>query len=152
MKYCHETCFVCYHLILPSELVGVSSHHREPQSGSEVNRHSSNEATAMPHDKEDTGPQAIDASIEKLQNKTSTLKRVQRALFQLDEKAKVSVLDAPDSSMIEVNVRADEPYDELQELANIDNFLMGEAHTPEDIVYDHVNDEYVLFRKYRTNR
>lgn len=87
-----------------------------------------------------------------METKLSTLKSLQSILEDLDEKTDLTVIDEPDSAMIEVTVKAPEPVAGMQKVANLDRFLQGQAHNPDDIVYDHENDQYKLKTKFRTDR
>jgi predicted ABC-type transport system involved in lysophospholipase L1 biosynthesis ATPase subunit len=90
----------------------------------------------------------LEKSIESLELRAQTLKQVQRIIKELDELATVTVVNEDNSPQIHVIAGADTPLDGLQELAEVDTRLYGEAHSPADIVYQPGDETYKLEMKF----
>lgn len=104
----------------------------------------------MPEDIPEFGPVAVDQSIEVFELKLETLKRVKELCQELNEKTTITVHSPYDSYGINITVKADEPLEEMQELAGVDHMLQGEAHNPDNIEYDYEEEKFILDTKFKT--
>jgi len=98
------------------------------------------------------GPVSVDNSIKTLELKLETLKRVKGLCETLNEKATITVHNPHDSHNIEITVKADEPLDEIQELAGLDRMLQGESFNPDSIEYDYEEEQYKLSTVFKPRR
>lgn len=100
----------------------------------------------------DSGISSIDSSIERLENKIENLKNLKRNLNSLEEKAEVIVNNPKDGPEIEVIITANEPYQELIKIANMDRFFHGESIRNEYIDYEPEKEIYKVKKTFKTNR
>lgn len=101
---------------------------------------------------DETGPDALDSSIDKLGNQMDTLRHVQDLLKSAEQKADVYVEDRHDSAQIHVIIKADEPIDEMRQLARIGLSLQGEKSRADNLEYDLDKNHFKLEKKFRIDR
>lgn len=101
---------------------------------------------------EDIGVEALDASIEKLDHKKTTLRKLKHILEEAPEDIDLYVEDARDSAKIHVIIKADEIVDVMEKLAWMDFTLQGEKSRPSIIEYNLKEEQYILDKKFRTDR
>lgn len=107
-------------------------------------------------DDSNSGVEAIDQSIEHLQLKLNTLKTVQETLNTLENKlteaGELTVVDANNDGYVQVTIRSKEMYDEIKELANTSESLVGESYCPANIIYDPNTETFSLERNFRVSK
>lgn len=106
----------------------------------------------MTEDIEDGSPRQMNKSIDKLQTQKENLIKARGLCLALEGVADVTVQDNNDSHIIQVIIEAGHPHEEMTELADMDNSLMGGAYSRSNIIYNHGDDTYKLEKKFRTDR
>jgi len=106
----------------------------------------------MPPTEEDIGVEALEASIEKLDRKKTTLRKLKSLLEGASEDVDLYVESPRDSAEIHVILKADEIADVMEKLAWMNFTLQGEKSRPDNIEYDLKKEEYKLEKKFRTDR
>lgn len=94
----------------------------------------------------------IEENIEDMKTKLETIRLIKNRLIQLQDRADVTIVGDSGARTFRVIIIADEPIAMMKELADIDKFLKGKSHSPEQMEYDIENDEYRLDMQFRTDR
>jgi len=101
---------------------------------------------------EDIGVEALEASIEKLEQQKSTLKKLKHILKKAPEDVDVYVENPRDSGHIKIILRANMMRDTMEKLAWMSYSLQGQKSRPDSIEYDVKKEEYKLVKKFRIDR
>lgn len=96
-----------------------------------------------------TEAEQIDDSIEYLEMKLETLKKVKKQILKLEKGgAEVKVLNPRDSKHITVIVKTEKFTERMKKLAEFDQRLNKKYGRDTDVTYDYDNDKFRLEKKF----
>jgi len=108
----------------------------------------------MADDRPEEGLESLQKSIDRLELKQNTLEELKAILRDLDNDRGVdlNIINANNSSKISVTAKCDRMRDAMEELAEIDSHLHGEAFSPEHILYMPEKEVFKIKRKFTVDR
>lgn len=104
--------------------------------------------------KGDTGIETLDRDIDMFEMKMSGVKYLKRQLRSLKDRGvnQIYVGNRKDDGTIHVRVEAQEPHDEMVNIAMMSKCFASEAINPDRLLFDPETKMYIIDRKFRTDK